>query len=271
MVGIRSTAPLLALSLVLPPLARAHIAEFTAALDTAQEVPAPTGTSPSAGGTGTFLLQEDGTIEAMEVTFTGLTGAPILAHIHQGATGVPGPIVVDFTSRLPGGAATTGTITGTGSAALTPAQLTALFSGGMYFNIHTPANRGGEIRGQIFPAPSKCSCDDATAPGRFKSCVKRAIKDVAKDERREDSVKMLRKLVSKSACGKKKTPKKRVACCLPFAPAQNIVLDRLCASVKAKKCERLGGASVGAGIACSPNPCTLNSPAGAFVQASAAD
>jgi hypothetical protein len=270
MVRIRLTAPLLAVALMVPSLSRAHIAEFTAELDTAQEVPAPTGTSPGAGGTGTFILEEDGTVEAM-VTFSGLSGAPFLAHIHQAAAGVPGAIVVDFTSALPGGSSTSGTIAGTGAVALTPAQLAALFSGGMYFNIHTPKNPGGEIRGQIFPTPAQCSCDDATSPGRFKSCVKRAIRQVEKDERREDSVKMLRKLVAKSACGKTKAKQKLVACCLPFAPAQNIVLDRMCASVKAKKCERLGGASLGPGIACSPNPCTINSPAGAFVEAAAAD
>src|SRR5262245_59615634 len=56
----RLPAPFLALALLLlPSLSRAHIAEFEATLDTAQEVPPGTGT---ASGTGTFTLEEGGTL-----------------------------------------------------------------------------------------------------------------------------------------------------------------------------------------------------------------
>ena len=36
-----------------------------------------------------------------------------------------------------------------GSAKLTDEQVAALAEGQMYFNIHTAANKGGEIRGQM--------------------------------------------------------------------------------------------------------------------------
>jgi len=265
----RIVAPLLALGLVVPPLARAHIAELEATLDTAQEVPAPVNTNPGAGGTGSFVLEDDGTVEAM-VTYQGLTGAPVAAHIHQGLPSVPGGIIAGFGSSLAGlGAA--GTLAGTGEAALSEAQQQTLFAGGMYFNMHTPTNPGGEIRGQIRLRSGVCSCEGATSPGSFKQCVRKALKGVEKSERAEESVKTLRRLVAKSACGKTKAPKKLVACCLPFTPAQNIVTDRMCATVKAKQCDKLGGTSAGTGIACSSNPCAAGSPSGAFIGGPAAN
>ena len=211
------------------------------------------------------MLEEDGTIEAETVTFQGLSAAPFLAHIHQGAPGVSGPIVIDFTPRLPVGSSTAGTISGAGSRPLTGEEQTTLFSGGMYFNIHTPANPGGEIRGQLHLTPGACSCDDAKSPAAFRTCVNKAIKGIEKEERKEEAVKALRKQVAKNACGKKKAPKKTVACCLPFNPAQNIVTDRLCAAVKDAQCAKLGGTSLGAGSVCSPNPCRVGSPSGAFL------
>jgi hypothetical protein len=39
----------------------------------------------------------------------------------------------------------------TGSAALTDAQLADLQAGKCYVNVHTAANKGGEIRGQLAP------------------------------------------------------------------------------------------------------------------------
>jgi CHRD domain len=254
-----------ALAFLLPSLGYAHVAELEAVLDVAQETPAPVGTNPGAGGTGDFVLEDDGTVQAT-VPYQGLTGAPILAHIHQGPLGVAGGILSDFSSSL-AGLGPTGTITGTGSVALSAAQQQTLFAGGMYFNIHTATNSSGEIRGQIHLKAGSCACDGADSPAAFKSCVRNAIKQVEEAERREESVKTLRRLLAKSACGKMKAPKKAVACCLPFTPAQNIVTDRMCASVKAKQCEKLGGTSAGTGVACSPYPC--GSPSGAFVEAPA--
>jgi hypothetical protein len=80
------------------------------------------------------------------VTFTGLTSNATAAHIHQGAAGVNGPVIVPLVG---GAGATAGTWTVTPGAILTVAQLTALRASGLYVNIHTATNLGGEIRGQI--------------------------------------------------------------------------------------------------------------------------
>jgi hypothetical protein len=256
----------LAVAALAPGAARAHIAELQAVLDTQQSVPPPVGTT-TASGTGSFFLEEDGTVDA-DVTFQGLTGPAILAHIHEGAPGVANPApLVDFTSLIIGGE--TGSIAGLGTvigaATLSAAQQQTLLAGGMYFNIHTARNPGGEIRGQITIKPGTCSCTDATSPAVFKRCVKQALRGVDREERKEESVKALRKQVATSACGKAKAPKKTAACCLPFNPAQNIVTDRMCAAVKPAQCARLGGTSLGAGIPCAPNPCRVGSPSGAFI------
>src|SRR5262249_3681286 len=74
-------ASVLGAALLGPAVGRTHIAEFTASLDAAQETPPIA--LPDAGGMGDFTLEEDGTMQAT-VTFQGLSGPAILAHIHQG-------------------------------------------------------------------------------------------------------------------------------------------------------------------------------------------
>ena len=256
----RLPAGFLGLALLFSPsLGQAHVAELEATLDAGQEVP-PTGTSGT--GSATFVLEDDGTLIS-QVTFNGLTAAPFLAHIHEGIRGVSGNVIIDFTSGLPGGTSTSGTITG--SPILNETQQAALLAGNTYFNIHTPQHPGGEIRGQIHLKPGVCACDAATAPGKFKACVKKALHAIDKEERAEDAVKALRRLVAKSACGRKRTPKKLVTCCLPLSPAQNIVTDQMCAVVKEKQCTNLGGYSLGRGVSCSPDPCHVEWPSGAFL------
>jgi hypothetical protein len=39
-----------------------------------------------------------------------------------------------------------------GSAALSPAQVADVLAGKWYVNLHTAANPGGEVRGQVMPA-----------------------------------------------------------------------------------------------------------------------
>jgi Cu/Zn superoxide dismutase len=110
---------------------------FCATLTGAQENPA---TGATATGTGSFTLTEEGLI--YKITVTGLTGAITAAHIHTGTIGVNGPVIFAITPSFVGNTAT-GTVT------LSAAQRRDLIAGGLYVNVHTAANPGGEMRGQI--------------------------------------------------------------------------------------------------------------------------
>src|SRR5207249_1128831 len=99
--------------------------------DTAQEVPAPTGTNPGEGGTASFTFSDEDKMLLFTVSLHGLTATPIAAHIHQAPPGTPGPILIPLVPT-----ATSGTV-----GPLTAAQITALFDGGLYINYHTPLNR----------------------------------------------------------------------------------------------------------------------------------
>ena len=140
------------------------------------------------GGTGTFhgTLSEDGTRIDWTLTYTGLTGAAQMAHIHFGPRQNTGGVVVFFCNTMAGGAGSRngGTITSAAAAAFacpddgTPAHagtitgfwtkadvqaVTAqnvvagnfaglvrfLRAGLGYCNVHTVAHPGGEIRGQV--------------------------------------------------------------------------------------------------------------------------
>jgi hypothetical protein len=107
-------------------------------LSGAEEVP-PVNTQGS--GSGSLRLAEDGTVTG-SVKTTGVQGT--MAHIHQGAKGQNGPVIVPLTKNgdtysVPEGRK------------LTAAQMQAWKAGNLYVNVHTAANKGGEVRGQINP------------------------------------------------------------------------------------------------------------------------
>jgi hypothetical protein len=78
------------------------------------------------------------------VQYKDLTGPATAAHIHgPAAPGANAPVVIPAT-------VTPSPITG--GATLTDAQAADLTAGLYYFNIHTAANPGGEMRGQMLPA-----------------------------------------------------------------------------------------------------------------------
>jgi len=117
-----------------------------ASLSGEQEVP-PVAT----GALGTGTLSHDspsGNIRG-SITLDGMTATA--AHIHEGAVGVNGPIIVHLAETAPG------TWSVPAGAMLTESQVAALATGGLYYNAHSTANPGGEIRGQIgrdvFTAP----------------------------------------------------------------------------------------------------------------------
>ena len=77
------------------------------------------------------------------VLIRGLSDVTV-AHIHAGAVGVNGPIIIPLIGDGDVQVVPPDTF-------LTPQELESFFGGELYFNVHTETNPGGEIRGQISP------------------------------------------------------------------------------------------------------------------------
>ena len=135
--------------------APAAATRFTATLTSAAERPTPN--SSTATGTATFTIDETAGTITYTVTVANIVNV-IASHIHVGRADAAGPIVVNLLAATPPAGTITGTLTsGTITAAsigtgvpITFASLVALMrSGDIYTNVHTQANPGGEIRGQL--------------------------------------------------------------------------------------------------------------------------
>lgn len=113
--------------------------EIKVTLSGAQEIPPVTTT---ATGTGTITVGADKSISG-NITTSGV--AATAAHIHDAPAGKNGPIVVPLNKvsenvwAIPDGTK------------LTDAQFDSFKAGNFYFNVHSAANKGGEMRGQIKP------------------------------------------------------------------------------------------------------------------------
>ena len=109
-----------------------------------QEVPAK---SVPGTGIGEVLYNKNTKLLSYSVMYNNLSGNPTMGHIHGSAPrGVNAPVLFPFSFfSLP--APTSGPVNG--SVTLTAAQEADLLNGLYYFNLHTAANPGGEIRGQI--------------------------------------------------------------------------------------------------------------------------
>ena len=102
------------------------------------------GITSSGKGSGAFTLDPATNALTYTVEYEGLSGPAMAAHIHGPADpGANAGVVVPFADAA-------SPITGT--ATLTDAQIAELRAGRYYVNLHTAANRGGEIRGQIVRA-----------------------------------------------------------------------------------------------------------------------
>ena len=120
------------------PAAQAETITLKAELKGANEV--PPNTSP-ASGKAVATLDTDSKLLSYSVTFADLTGPALGAHFHGPTdSGKNAGIVLPFkTVQSP--------IEGT--ATLTESQAADLLAGKWYANIHTSANPGGELRGQM--------------------------------------------------------------------------------------------------------------------------
>jgi hypothetical protein len=121
---------------------------FGGPLSGAQEVPA---VATAATGEGTAVISPDGSTITYYVKYSGLSGAAVAAHIHTGAAGVAGGIILPLTvSASPMvGTLTAADFTPSGAITTFAQAVAAIQAGNTYFNIHTAAHPGGEIRGQI--------------------------------------------------------------------------------------------------------------------------
>ena len=117
----------------------AQAADVKVMLSGAQEVPPLTS---SGAGSGTISIGDDKTVTG-SVTTTGVTGT--MAHIHNGAAGKNGPVVVPLSKNGEN------TWTVPPGAKLTDAQMAAFKAGDLYVNVHSAQHQGGEIRGQLKP------------------------------------------------------------------------------------------------------------------------
>ena len=124
---------------------------YSISLTPGAEIPAPKPTTAS--GAALILAYPDKIdfqLQASNIT------AITMAHIHSGAPGVAGPIVVTLfqpaspTGPINGLFASGSLSSGSLPQGVTVASLTSLLAGGnAYVNVHTSANPTGEIRGQI--------------------------------------------------------------------------------------------------------------------------
>jgi uncharacterized surface anchored protein len=97
-----------------------------------QEIPSNNSTA-----TGTMNGLYDKTTKKLDysITLNGMTATAM--HLHKAAVGVNGDVVMEVTG-----------LSGT-TAAFTAAQETDLLAGNLYLNVHSAAQPGGEIRGQV--------------------------------------------------------------------------------------------------------------------------
>lgn len=119
------------------------VASVKTSLRAAQERPKPKGSVRRARGTFTATITRSGTsaVVAWRLTFSKLTGKAVAAHIHSGARGKAGPVIVPLCAPCRNGAS--------GRATVDASVLGALEAGRAYVNVHTRKNQAGEIRGQI--------------------------------------------------------------------------------------------------------------------------
>lgn len=146
----------------LAAVANAGVVVFTFPLSGLQEVPA---VITPASGTMTLTLDDVTGNFTLDYSFSDLKAGVTVAHFHRNVAGANGPVVYWLAATgapnalpttlmspsLPTGVtAASGTGTGTFSSTL----IDDAKAGRLYANIHTTAHAGGELRGQVVPAPA---------------------------------------------------------------------------------------------------------------------
>jgi CHRD domain len=117
----------------------AAAADVSVVLTGEQEVP-PVATA--ARGAGTLTIAADHSVSGT-ITTSGITGT--MAHIHEGALGKNGPVIIPLEKG------TDGKWSVPVGVKLTDAQYKSFEAGELYVNVHSDAHKGGEIRAQLKP------------------------------------------------------------------------------------------------------------------------
>jgi hypothetical protein len=117
--------------------AKAEVVNLKTTLNAKNEVPP---TSSQGNGTVTATYDTASKKLSWKGSYSGLSGPATAAHFHSGETGNNGAVVVPIVPN---------TSPFEGSATLTDAQASELLAGKWYVNVHTEANKAGEIRGQV--------------------------------------------------------------------------------------------------------------------------
>ena len=86
------------------------------------------------------VVSSDTTI-AKNITVTAMTATA--SHIHEGAAGANGPVIVPFTKTGDN------TFAAPEGAKLTESQYASYKAGNLYVNVHSAKNPGGEVRAQL--------------------------------------------------------------------------------------------------------------------------
>ena len=110
-------------------------------LSGANEVPPVSTGDPNGSGTAALRLNQGQGEICLQVETQNIA-TPTLQHIHRGAAGENGPVVVDFTPLLPGG-------DGCVNAARALVKEIRKNPSRFYFNVHTGEFPGGAVRGQL--------------------------------------------------------------------------------------------------------------------------
>jgi len=116
--------------------------QLVATMTGAGEVPA---LQTATTGIAHVTIDVDKRLICYDISVTGKV--PVAAHIHEGADGVNGGIVVDFSTF--GQAIKRNTKGCTRKIAKSTLSAIAANPSGYYVNVHSAANPGGEVRGQL--------------------------------------------------------------------------------------------------------------------------
>jgi hypothetical protein len=115
---------------------------YKATMSAKAEVPKPNAPARAAGNFTAKITERRGQATIRwTLTFRRLSGKAVAAHIHRGAAGKAGPVVIPLCGPCRNGQ--------TGRRVVDEDVARPFARGGFYVNVHTAKNPAGEVRGQL--------------------------------------------------------------------------------------------------------------------------